>query len=129
VLADGFFEWRQEGRNKQPYFIRMKDEQLFAFAGLWDHWMGRDGQTIESCALLTTEPNDLMATIHHRMPVIVKPEDYEGWLDLAQQNSSQLSRFLYSYPAAQMTAYPVSLAVNNPRFDDPGCIVPLELES
>lgn len=122
VLADGFYEWQREGRAKQPYFIRMNDERPFAFAGIWDHWVGGDGQTIESCAMLTTEPNDLMATIHHRMPVILKPEDYGGWLDISLQDSSKLLRFLYSYPAADMVAYPVSLRVNNPRFDEPACI-------
>jgi len=122
VLADGYYEWQKEGRGKQPYYVRMKDERPFAFAGIWDHWTGGDGQTMESCAMLTTEPNELMATIHHRMPVILKPEDYSGWLDVSLQDSSELSRFLYSYPAEDMVAFPVSLKVNNPRFDEAECI-------
>jgi len=122
VLADGYYEWQNEGRGKLPYYIRMNDGRPFAFAGIWDHWTDGEGQTIESCAMLTTEPNELMATIHHRMPVILKPEDYGGWLDVSLQDSTELSRFLYSYPAADMVAFPVSLKVNNPRFDDPACI-------
>ena len=125
VLADGYYEWRKEEKGKQPYYIRMKDERPFAFAGIWEHWDGGDDQTIESCAMLTTEPNELMATIHHRMPVILKPEDYDGWLDVSLQDSPRLLRFLYSYPAGDMVAFPVSLKVNNPKFDDPACLDPL----
>lgn len=105
VLAAGYYEWKKEGKIKQPYYIRMKDERPFAFAGIWDHWSGKDGQTLESCAMLTTEPNELTATIHHRMPVILKPEDQDGRLDVSLQDSSRFSWFLYSYPAADMVAF------------------------
>src|SRR5712675_2365088 len=80
VPADGFYEWKQEGGRKQPVYIRMKDGEPFAIAGLWEHWEGQDGQVIESCTLLTTEPNDLLAPVHNRMPVILDPTDYEQWL-------------------------------------------------
>jgi len=122
VLADGFYEWQKEGRVKQPYYIRLKSERPFAFAGLWDHWASADGNTIETCALLTTEPNELMAPIHHRMPVILNPDTYDDWLDPDQQDVERLATLLGSYPAEKMMANPVSRIVNNARFDDPRCV-------
>jgi putative SOS response-associated peptidase YedK len=122
VLADGFYEWQKDGRVKQPFYIRMIDERPFAFAGLWDHWLSADGQIIESCALLTTEPNELMARIHHRMPVLLAPEAYEEWLNPAQQDVDRLVPMLRPYPSEEMIANPVSRLVNNARFDDPRCI-------
>jgi putative SOS response-associated peptidase YedK len=122
VLADGFYEWQKQERAKQPYYIRMKDERPFAFAGLWEHWTNPEGQTLETCALLTTEPNELMAPIHHRMPVILNPDSYDQWLDPDQQNVVQVQPLLQSYPADAMLASPVSRLVNNARFDDPQCI-------
>ncbi len=122
VLADGFYEWQKEGRVKQPYYIRLKSERPFAFAGLWDHWASADGKTIETCALLTTEPNALMAPIHNRMPVILNPDTYDDWLDPDQQDVARLATLLGSYPAEEMVANPVSRLVNNARFDDPRCI-------
>ena len=71
VLADGFYEWKREGKTKQPYYIRMKDGRLFAFAGLWERWETQE-PALETCALLTTTSNDLMKPIHHRMPVILR---------------------------------------------------------
>jgi putative SOS response-associated peptidase YedK len=125
VLADGFYEWQKEGRVKQPYYIRLKSERPFAFAGLWDHWADADEKTIESCALLTTEPNELMAPIHHRMPVILNPDAYDDWLDPDQQDVARLVTLLGPYPAGEMVANPVSRLVNNARFDDPRCVEPL----
>ena len=126
VPADGFYEWKQEGGRKQPVYIRMKDEEPFAIAGLWENWEGQDGQTIESCTLLTTEPNDLLAPIHNRMPVILEPKDYELWLDPEIQQVDRLQPLLHPYPLEQMTAYPVSLHVNNPRNDDALCLEPVK---
>ena len=126
VPADGFFEWKKEGRDKQPYHIRLKDARLFAFAGLWDRWVRVDGQVIESCALLTTAPNALMASLHDRMPVILGPTAYDEWLDPHQQDVARLARLLQAYPVEEMVANPVSRLVNNPRFDDPRCVETLE---
>ena len=80
IPADGFYEWKQEGSRKWPVYIRMKDQEPFAFAGLWECWEGQEGKAkaIESCTILTTEPNDLLAPIHNRMPVILYPKDYEN---------------------------------------------------
>jgi putative SOS response-associated peptidase YedK len=109
----------------QPLYVRMKDEQPFAFAGLWEHWQGERGDAIQSCTLLTTEPNALIRSFHHRMPVIVGPGHYDLWLDPAQQDPAAVQPLLRSYPAEGMTAYPISTLVNNPRNDIPECIAPL----
>jgi putative SOS response-associated peptidase YedK len=125
IPADGFYEWRREDMGKQPVYICMKDREPFAFAGLWEHWENQDGQAIESCTILTTEPNDLLKPIHNRMPVILDPKDYDLWLDPDVRDAGKVRRLLGPYPPADMTACPVSLRVNNPRNDDAVCIEPL----
>src|SRR5262249_48907390 len=123
-LADGFFEWQKVGRHRQPHYFHLWDARPFAFAGLWDHW-GRDGETVESCTILTTEANELVKPVHERMPVIVAPADFGPWLDPKAQGSPELQARLRPYPAEAMTAYPVGLHVNNPKHDDPSCVLPL----
>ena len=125
VPADGFYEWKQNGGHKQPVYIHMKDGEPFAIAGLWEHWEGQDGQVIESCTLLTTEPNDVLAPIHNRMPVILDPKDYAQWLDPDQQAADGVKPLLRPYPPEAMTYFSVNLRVNNPRNDDVLCIEPL----
>lgn len=120
VLADGFYEWKSAGKAKQPFFIRLKSDEPFAFAGLSEHWH-RGEQTVDSCALITTEPNELMAAIHDRMPAIMRPVDYDAWLDPTFERAGELLR---PYPADEMVAYPVSMIVNNPRNEDAACIEP-----
>ncbi len=124
VPADGFYEWQKQAGGKQPYFIGMADGGPFGFAGLWEHWE-RDGSEIESCTILTTEPNDLMATLHNRMPVILHPDDFDEWLTADVKKSDMLRHLLRPFPADPMNAYPVSTLVNNPRNEDPSCILPL----
>ena len=121
VAADGFYEWQRRGGRKQPYFIRMKDDRPFAFAGLWEHWEGADGTVISSCTLLTTGPNELMEPIHNRMPVILAAGDYDRWLDPAVEQAGPLAPLLRPYPGDEMVAYPVGTYVNSPTHDDPGC--------
>src|SRR5437879_1606290 len=128
IPTDGFYEWKQEGERKQPVYIRMKDGETFAFAGLWEHWEDKDGMVIESCTLLTTEPNELLESVHNRMPVILDPTDYEQWLDPDIQDVNRFTSFLRPYPPDEMTWYPVNLRVNNPKHDDPLCIEPLPEE-
>lgn len=125
VLADGFYEWQQLGRKKQPFYIRMGNDSPFAFAGLWEQWKGPDGAAIDSCTLLTIEPNDLIRRFHHRMPVILDPEDYALWLDPGIRDPEQLQPLLRPYSSEALTAYPVSTRVNNPSNDIPECIEPL----
>jgi putative SOS response-associated peptidase YedK len=124
VLADGFYEWQQQEdkKQKQPFYFRLSDGQPFAFAGLWEHWKGADGEEIESCTLLTTEPNELMQPIHNRMPVILDPKDYDLWLDSEVKKPELLQPLLRSYQTEEMTAYPVSKVVNKPTNDTAECI-------
>ncbi len=114
VAADGFYEWKRLERTKQPYYIRLKDGQPFAFAGLWERWE-RDGQVIESCAVIVTEANDLMKNIHDRMPVILPSAAYETWMHAAEPDTEHLLTILRPYPATEMEAYPVCTLVNSPK--------------
>jgi putative SOS response-associated peptidase YedK len=117
ILADGFYEWQQQQKKKQPFYFRMNDEHPFAFAGLWEHWKSGDGEVINSCTILTTEPNDLMRPVHNRMPVIIDPKDYDLWLDTEVKTPELLQPLLHPYSAEEMTAYPVSTKVNKPVND------------
>ncbi len=125
ILTDGFYEWKKEGRHKQPFHIRLRDGRPFGFAGLWEHWAGGEGVAIDSCTILTTTPNDLLRPLHHRMAVILAPEAYRLWLDPAIQEVDRLQPLLRPYPAEMMTACPVSTRVNNPAHDAPDCVAPL----
>ena len=126
VLADGFYEWKpvSGSKAKTPYFIHLKSRQVFAFAGLWDEWSSPDGSHVKSCTIITTTPNQFMANIHNRMPVILPPEAYAQWLDPTIRNPESLADLLRPYPAEAMTAHTVSTLVNNPRNDHPECVVP-----
>ena len=124
VPADGFFEWKKDGKKKLPVYFQLRDRQPFGFAGLWERWKGPE-QVIESVTLLTTEPNDLVATVHDRMPAILPPRAYATWLDPAVSDLEQLLSLLGPYPAELMIATPVSTRVNAPTFVDPACIEPL----
>jgi putative SOS response-associated peptidase YedK len=124
VPADGFYEWRREGKARKPCYVRLADGRPFALAGLWEHWE-RAGQAIDSCTLLTTEANELMAGVHDRMPVILDPSDYDLWLDPAVQDAARVAPLLRPFPSERMTAYPVSTWVNSPTHEDPQCIEPV----
>ncbi len=113
VVADGFYEWQKQESGKQPYLIRLKEDAPFAFAGLWADWTDKQsGERIESCTIITTEPNDLMAQLHNRMPVILAPADYDKWLDADASDGQALLR---PFPARAMGAFPVDRAVGNVR--------------
>jgi putative SOS response-associated peptidase YedK len=148
VAADGFYEWQkqQAGRAKQPYFIRLRDDRPFAFAGLWETWEAKKGTgpicaqhpeghlgkldlspfppRLETCTLLTTDANDLIRPLHDRMPVIIAANAYDAWLDPATEDPRQLAALLVPYPSDAMEAYPVGGLVNNPKNDSAGCIEP-----
>jgi putative SOS response-associated peptidase YedK len=122
IPATGFYEWRQAGeKQKQPYNIGMADDGLFAFAGLWDRWNAPDGKMIESCTILTTGANSLLRPVHHRMPVILKPDDYDRWLDPGITNPARVADLLKAFDARLMRVYPVSTAVNRVENDGPEC--------
>ncbi|HYX15906.1 MAG TPA: SOS response-associated peptidase [Nostoc sp.] len=125
VIADGFYEWQRQEGKKQPFYFRLQDGQPFAFAGLWEKWRSPANEEIISCTILTTAANELLQPIHERMPVILEPEDYDLWLDSQVQTPQTLQQLLRPYPAPAMTAYPVSILVNNSRHNSPECIIPL----
>lgn len=113
IVADGFYEWKKEAESKQPYLIRLKDMGPFAFAGLWADWADKDsGEQIESCTIITTEPNELMASLHNRMPAILASADYDAWLNPEAGDGQSLLR---PFSAAAMEAFPVDRAVGNVR--------------
>jgi putative SOS response-associated peptidase YedK len=118
VPADGFYEWQKTGLGKVPHHFTLNDDALFAFAGLWESWRNPNGEEIRSISLITTTPNVLVAPVHDRMPVILKPEKEGAWLDAATPPDS-LMGMLAPYPAERMNARPVSSAVNSARFDSP----------
>lgn len=127
VVADGFYEWQKlPGRSrKQPFYFQLDGGEAFAFAGLWERWKNPAGDMLHSCTLITTEANDLVRSVHPRMPVILAPADYALWLDPAVAQPGRLQSLLRPYPAERMAAYPVGLQVNSPGNDGAECIVPL----
>lgn len=126
ILADGFYEWQGAPgtKTKVPYYIHLENKKPFSFAGLWSDWHGPDGSELRSCTIITTQPNQLMAPIHNRMPVIVRAENRAAWLEPAAVSPEALSPLLQPYPAELMSAFPVSSLVNNPANDRPDCRLP-----
>jgi len=107
IPADGFYEWKKNGKIKQPYCFEVNDGKLFAFAGLWDRWKNPNGEWIRSCLILTTTPNAVTAPVHDRMPVILNPGDYDFWLDPGMNALSILRDLLNPFAAEAMRSYPV----------------------
>src|SRR5947209_3785240 len=100
IPADGFYEWKRSGKSKQPFHFGMTDDSLFAFAGIWDRWRSPQGPTVESCAILTTGANELLRDVHDRMPVILKPEKYQEWLEAPVSDCRRLLHLLITFEAA-----------------------------
>jgi putative SOS response-associated peptidase YedK len=121
IPADGFYEWKlnADGKTKQPMFIRLKGGEPFAFAGLWETWHGADGEEIRSATIITTRPNELMSTMHDRMPVILPRDAMQRWLEPGEKMAGELDDLLQPYPAEAMEAYPISKDVNSPKNDGP----------
>lgn len=127
IPADGFYEWRSRGKGKpkQPHFIRVSGQDLFAFGGLWEYWKDKETDNeIVSCTILTTDPNELVRPLHDRMPVVIGSDNYGVWLDSAS-SADEVKPLLRPYPAERMEAWPVTRAVNSPRNDSAACIEPL----
>jgi len=126
VPADWFYEWKKlDERTKQPYAIGMKDDGLFAFAGLWDSWKDKaTGEELQTYTILTTDPNELLKPIHSRMPVIVARKDYERWMAPAEPSHLPVD-LLRPYPAEEMKTWKVSRAVGNVRNNNPTLIAPV----
>ncbi|MEW6662370.1 MAG: SOS response-associated peptidase [Bacillota bacterium] len=125
IIADGFYEWKKDGAIKRPYRISLNSGEVFAFAGLWDAWTSPWGDTINTCAIITTAPNSLVEPLHDRMPVILSRETENIWLDFSITDSLFLKSLLVPFPSDQMTANEVSPLVNNPKNDDPACLIPV----
>jgi len=139
VPADGFYEWVERGGGKQPYRVTLSDESVFAMAGLYEVWEGEVAQAslaafgadgdddrrkrVESFTVLTTEPNDVVADLHHRMAVVLAPEDESTWL---RGDPADAAALLEPYDGA-MRAYPVSTAVNDPGNESPGLLEPVDV--
>ena len=128
--ADGFYEWQKlpakPARGKaakatQPYSIGMADGSVFALAGLWDRWRSPSGEVLETCTILTTDANVLVRAVHDRMPVILRPDDYDLWLDPGVTDPARMAPLLKPFDARLMRMYPVSSRVNNVKYDDPEC--------
>ncbi|HYD48705.1 MAG TPA: SOS response-associated peptidase, partial [Terriglobales bacterium] len=124
VIADGFYEWRRDGKAKTPHLIRLRSNEPFALAGIWTFDRSSPDK-IPTCAILTCGPNELMARIHDRMPVILSPQAQQRWLDRIT-HPGELCDLLMPYPAVEMDAYAVSPAVNSAARDLPTCIAPAE---
>lgn len=122
IPASGFYEWRKRGKAKEPYYFRRIDGQPFCFAGLWERWE-KGGVVVESCTLLTTEANAVVAPIHDRMPVMLHQADWDRWMMAPTANG--LEGLLVPFPAEEMAAHPVSPQVNNVWADKPGLIAPV----
>ncbi len=125
VPADGYYEWKRTPTGKIPHWIKMADESPFFFAGLWDWWHENDPDGIPSFTILTTDANELTMPIHNRMPVIVRKQDYNLWLDPQATDTSKVSHVLRPYDGREMAAYPVSTKVNNVKNDGPDLIKPI----
>ncbi|KYD15716.1 SOS response-associated peptidase [Geobacillus sp. 44B] len=127
ILADGFYEWKKEGAKKIPYRFTLRNGEPFAFAGLWERW-DKQGEPLYTCTIITTTANELVSTIHERMPVILPPERQEAWLDPRLDDSDYVKSLLQPYPAEEMKMYEVSTIVNSPKNDVMECIEPVNSE-
>ena len=121
IPADGFYEWKMpdKGRKKIPYHFTLRSGDVFAFAGLWDTWTAPDGSTVQSCALITTAPNELVAPVHNRMPAMLRPEHARRWIEREELTPQELAAALASYPAEEMEARPIERAGDLTQ--DAGC--------
>jgi putative SOS response-associated peptidase YedK len=129
IPATGFYEWQKKGSAggaKQPFYFYLKEKEVFGFAGLWEEWIDKEsGDVLETCTIITTEANEVLKPVHDRMPVILKADDYDRWLDPKENDTDSLQKLLAPYPAGEMTSHAVSKSVNIPDADSPELIEPL----
>ncbi|VTS04156.1 SOS response-associated peptidase [Tuwongella immobilis] len=127
IVADGFYEWHEANGHSQPYYFHRPNREPFAFAGLWDRWVGSDGSPLETCTIVNTasEGNARMSAIHHRIPVLLDPDDYDRWLDPREANVDRLAELFQPCSEDWLVSVPVSTAVNRVALDDPICLEPL----
>ena len=125
VLTNGWYEWQQTTTGKQPFAFRLKDDILFAFAGIWTSWYGEETAQEDNYAIITTAASPLIAPVHNRMPVILDQDGCEIWLDTNGNNVKRMTALLQPYQGSDLEFYPVSTRVNNPKNTDEGCLKPL----
>lgn len=129
VPSDGFYEWRTTGKKgapKTPYHVKFRSGELMIFGGIWEHWRGPAGEAIDSMAMLTTSANNDIAEIHHRMPVIVAPENFDTWLNAdAELEEERLRSLMAPFPDGFVEAIEISTRVNSVTYDDPECQTPV----
>lgn len=122
----GFYEWQRAGTLKVPHYIHLLNAEVFAVAGLYEYWPGKDGaEPIASYTIITTEANEMVAKLHDRMPAILPEQDHDAWLDPKNEQTDALQKLLKPYPAEEMRAYPIRLRVNNVKNDEPELIEPV----
>lgn len=126
IPITGFYEWRKP--DKQPFFIHAKDDELLLLAGITEYWTGADGSYIQSCAIITTSPNQVMQPIHDRMPVILTPDVIDSWLNEDFKDPVSLQSFLQPCPAHMIDLYPVSKKVNKVGYNSEDCLQPIALQ-
>ncbi|SDR09911.1 SOS response-associated peptidase [Virgibacillus salinus] len=124
IVADSFYEWKRDGKEKQPKRIQVSDRKLFAFAGLWDKWKQEDKELF-TCTILTKEANHFMQDIHHRMPIILPENQEDEWIASGKQHPNEIHQFLQTVEAEKLNAYNVSSYVNTAKNNDDACIAPL----
>lgn len=127
IPASGFYEWPKKGQN--PLYIHLKDDPVFAFAGLWEIWRSPDGDELHTCTILTTEPNDYIRQFHNRMAIILPRERYADWLYGGELQAAEALSILTPVDEDKMTAYEVSKRVNSPTFDSPENIEPVSTQA
>ena len=127
VLASSFYEWKQDGKEKHPWYIRLKDGSPMVFAGLWETWKSPEGEVVESCTILTTASNRLVEPLHDRMPVILSPDEYRTWLERTTTDPTGLKKMFQPYPADMMEMWAVSQKVNSVGNDSVDLVLPVEM--
>lgn len=126
IPVSGFYEWKAEGRQKYPWYVSLKSGEPMAIAGLWETWSPKDGEVIESCSIITTGANELMAPIHDRMPVILDPDQWETWLSPNEKRADHLQPMIHPHESESMQAWPVTQDLNKVgRRDDAGLVEPV----
>src|SRR5207237_2425225 len=125
VPVDGFYEWKKTRTGKQPYAIALADHGLMGLAGLWENWRSPAGAWVRSFAIITTEPNELCAALHNRMPVVLKPEAWPVWLGEEPAELFELRSLLAPFPSREMTCWQVSARVGHVRSNDGSLLAPI----
>jgi putative SOS response-associated peptidase YedK len=124
IPAESFYEWQKTSTKKKPIRFLLKGHGLFGFAGIWDEWHSPEGEVVKSCSIITVAANELVKSVHDRMPAILPPHMEDLWLDTSRFDATELCKALAPYPAEKMERYVVSDLVNSVKNNSPLCIEP-----